>query len=223
MLALDLVASVAELAEGLAVGPRVGALGGVVLVALLVLIGHSLFEQVRVTFCEADPLCLALEEAEVAAGAGAPLVVTRQAHAGALEQGKDVVLDEAGFLEREDWADGGLCADVAPAVLVRADTNVGEGRVVAEPLLEGLELEHGGAPAHLWTRQGSLVEPQPVVEAAFSVEAGDAPTQHGLQALQIFVRLGEFRTGVAEEVLQLRHLVTKVDRESGAVLTAADA
>ena len=78
----------AELHEGFAARPRVltalhrlvGEVGVAVSAGVLenlLLDGYGAFEEFGMAICKTDPFGLALEEAEVAAGARAPLVVVR--------------------------------------------------------------------------------------------------------------------------------------------------
>ena len=74
----DLILTRDQLTKRFALAPGVlPAFHRLCLVVDLVLVGDRLLEEVRVSLGEANPLGLALEEAEVTAGARPPLVVVR--------------------------------------------------------------------------------------------------------------------------------------------------
>src|SRR5690606_9490461 len=103
-----------EFRQRLALRPGVvAALHGGVSVADLLLVLDGAVEEVGVAFLETDPFVLALEEAEVAARACAPLVVVGQADASLVEDAHDAVLVDAVFTEGKDSIDIRLGADVA--------------------------------------------------------------------------------------------------------------
>src|SRR5258708_36281697 len=59
-----------------------------------------------------------------------------------------------------------------------------------------------------------------MIEAGFGVEANDLLSQERLDLIQIFVGLGQFLVGVAEDVFHLGHTVAHIERECCAVLAA---
>src|SRR4051794_28659591 len=113
---------------------------------------------------EPHPLVLTLEEAEETAGSRTPFVVRGKTDARVVQDLQDVSLSEPVILEREDGHDVRLVRDVAITVLVAANPDVGERRVVADPCLERFDLEVLSAPAHLRRRQRSPVDVEPMIE-----------------------------------------------------------
>ena len=176
---------------------------------------------------KARPLRLALEEAEVAARARPPLVILRQARPGVVQDAEDVFLADTVVLEGVHGLDLRLVRDVAVAVLVGADGDVGQnaaaGELRLEPVLERLQLQHGRTPAHPGRRQIVVVDLQVVAERAVRVQPRDRLAQERFQSRQILVSLGQLLARVAEIVVHVRDTVAHVDREGGTVLAARNA
>ena len=151
-----------ELDEGLAAGPcvltaphcsvaEVGVAVDAGVLEDLLLYGHRSLEQVGMgARTSRSHSAFALVEAEIASRAGPPLVVGGKADPGIVEDPHDARVVDAVLHEREEGLDVGLGGDIALAVgLISADRHVGNGRLLADPLLDGLDLHVLRAPAHL--------------------------------------------------------------------------
>src|SRR5689334_13151024 len=101
---------------------------------------------------EADPLSAPLEEAEVTARPCPPLVVFGQAQTGFVKNAVYIFFGNTSVLERVHGDNAVLVGYVAIAVFVSPNCYVcvhcAAREVPIQPLLERLELQHGGAPAH---------------------------------------------------------------------------
>lgn len=120
VLGFDLVPSLYQFVQRLTLSPGVlTALHSATPVIDLFLVLNGLLEQVWVAVLESNPFVLALEEAEVAAGPGAPLVVVRQADASLVEDALDSGPVDA-VLPKGGCGDVRLGADIAEAVRTTA-------------------------------------------------------------------------------------------------------
>ena len=173
---------------------------------------------------EAHPLGLALVEAEITARPGPPLVVGGEPDPGVVEDLHHAVVIDAVVDEREPGLDVGLGRYIPLAVrLVGPNGHVRHGRRVADPLLDRLDLHVLGTPAHLWRRQRASEHLEPVVESPRRVQPHYGLPQDHFEPGQILIGLGQFRAGVAEEVLHIGNRVAEVHGQGAGVLAAGDA
>src|SRR5262249_1265891 len=99
-------------------------------------------------FEKADPLGPPLEEAEIAPGSGPPVIVGWKAYSTLVQNAVDILDGEPGLLERENRRNVRFGRDVSCAVLVGTYADVHDYLLLTDILLERLDLQHPGTPAH---------------------------------------------------------------------------
>lgn len=142
-------------------------------------------------------LDLLLEEAEGAAGTGAPFVVCGQTKAAGFKNVDHAGLVDPLFAERHDHVKVGVMLLHARTVFfVRSDCDITVDFVACvepwlDPLSEGLELHDARAPARLRRRQKVIEGAKPVIEVTAGVEVLDGLPEEALEVSKEVIDLGK--------------------------------